>query len=548
MAILKYGIIGVAPNCNQDCLFCFEAPFRNRKKTLTLEDVRKIADTLAARGFTRMVFIGGEATVIRDFPDMCRYISGLGMTVCLTTNGRMLSNEAYVEKLFDAGLAHIEFSIHTHVAADADYLSSRKDTASRQKAALENIDKLISKYSPRPTVNTNTVLTTVCAPYLTELAGFVTGFNCVKALSFKYPTLEGRICDNPHLIPRYSGLREVLLESWSICAAAGRKMLLDTFPLCALPTELVDKMVDFEDRNAILEGWNHEERNREKRFDKFSGQKVARACSACTLSGICEGFHPRYVELFGDGEARPARSLDELPASLARAVREFLAAKARKDVLRAAPEKLPADASAEALAAWGAGLMREALRDCYQAVRFSFEGFAASAGAIPRLAEMAAAQRLSATFAVDASIFANIEAAQLVSGGEKAGIIIEAVLYGGENKPGFKGILTLIAHGMRGNIKVVERVSKQDAESLITTVRFCRKSGISIMAFEYLGGDKVTPSSARKNVAAAADYALKTAGIGGPDIELRGFPFSFFPDLHFRYRPPYYKDEKGEIT
>ncbi|MFH1540015.1 MAG: radical SAM protein [bacterium] len=545
--ITKCGIIALTPDCNQDCLFCFEAPFRKQKKKLTPEDVKEIADSLAARGFTRMVFIGGEATVSPEFPSLCRYISDLGITVCLTTNGRRLASETYVKKLFDAGLAHIEFSIHTHVPEDADYLSSRKGTASKQKAALENIQRLAPRYNPPPTVNTNTVLTTVCAPYLPELVDFVTGFDCVKAVAFKYPTLEGRICDNPHLISRHSDLRSVMLEAWTRCVAAGRKLLLDTFPLCVLPPELVDKTVDFEDKNAILEGWNHEERNLEKRFDKFTLKKSSPACSICMLSIVCEGFQPRYVELFSDREVRPVKSLDELTGDIAHAVRDFLAAKARKDVLRARPEGFSPDASPDALVSWGAARFEEAVRDCYQAVHFSFEGLAACPEAIPQLAETAAAQRLAAAFAADAHLFADADSARRVSGIEKSSITIETVLHTEESRRGLKGILTLLRHGLRENIKVVEMVSDQDSASLITTVRFCRKLGIRPIAFQYQRKNGVPPSRTRKNVAAAAEYVLKTAGPRGPDVELRGFPFDFFPDLHFLYQPPYYEDKEGEI-
>jgi pyruvate-formate lyase-activating enzyme len=545
--ILKYGIIALAPDCNQDCLFCFETPFRKRKKTLSDKEVKEIADSLAARGFTRVVFIGGEATVIPEFPKICRYITNLGITVCLTTNGRKLANEYYVKELFDSGLSHIEFSIHSHVPEDADYLSSRKDTALRQKAALENIQKLAPLYNPPPTVNTNTVLTTVSAHYLPELIDFITTFNSVKAISLKYPTLEGRICDNSHLIPRYSDLMEAMLDVWKRCESSGRKLLLDTFPLCVLPPVLLDKIVDFEDRNSILEGWNHEERNLEKRFDKFLVGKNSPLCFICTLNGICEGFHPNYVKLFTDHEIIPVQSLNAFPESLSQTIRDFLAAKARKEELRVHPESSATYKTPEALVSWGAERIEEAVRSSYQAIRFSFEGHTPCPETIPLLAKMSKAQHLKATFAMDAHFFTDTDSTRRISADETFPITIEPVIYAEEKRNGLKGVLNLLAHGFRANLKVVELVSDQDSDSLITTLRFCHKLNIPFVAFEYRRGHLPQQNMTKENVAAAVRRVLKVPDGNDTIIELRGFPFDFFPDLHFLYKPPYYDDRKDTI-
>ena len=92
--------------------------------------------------------------------------------------------------------------------------------------------------------------------------------------------------------------------------------------------------------------------------------------------------------------------------------------------------------------------------------------------------------------------------------------------------------------GFGGYTRIVERISQQDADGLMFTIRFCGKLRIPALAFHYEeSGDE--NAHIAENVSKAVARALKETRLELMDLELRGFPFAWFPDYHFLYRPPY---------
>lgn len=84
--------------CNMRCKFCF-ATFKDVKQTilpqghLPQEKAIEVVQQLAAFGFTKITFAGGEPTLCPWLPELMATAKSLGMTTMIVTNGSKLTDE-----------------------------------------------------------------------------------------------------------------------------------------------------------------------------------------------------------------------------------------------------------------------------------------------------------------------------------------------------------------------------------------------------------------------------------------------------------------------
>src|SRR5665811_862736 len=85
-------------SCDLKCSFCFgpqhEMPAIQNDKAIS------IVNKLASNGVERVVFTGGEPTLIDGLPDILKAAKDRGLTTVLSTNGILLaSNEELLDKI-----------------------------------------------------------------------------------------------------------------------------------------------------------------------------------------------------------------------------------------------------------------------------------------------------------------------------------------------------------------------------------------------------------------------------------------------------------------
>ena len=84
--------------CNMRCTFCF-ATFQDAgqnalpKGHLPREDCLLVVDALAAAGFVKINFAGGEPTLCPWLPDLLQRAKKLGLTTSVVTNGSCVTPE-----------------------------------------------------------------------------------------------------------------------------------------------------------------------------------------------------------------------------------------------------------------------------------------------------------------------------------------------------------------------------------------------------------------------------------------------------------------------
>ena len=87
--------------CNYSCLFCVDSRLINAGKTLALEDIKKLIDTLHSHGLLSVILIGGgEPTLHPDFEAVVDIIKSKGIQIGIVTNGSRLEKiEAIADRL-----------------------------------------------------------------------------------------------------------------------------------------------------------------------------------------------------------------------------------------------------------------------------------------------------------------------------------------------------------------------------------------------------------------------------------------------------------------
>jgi radical SAM protein with 4Fe4S-binding SPASM domain len=130
--------LAVTYRCNNDCAHCYNARERNHPE-LTTEQWFKILDELWALGVPHIVFTGGEATLRDDLPELIQHAEANGQITGLNTNARRLADMAYVNRLVEAGLDHVQITVESCDEQIHDEMMRLKGAFRQTIAGLKNV-------------------------------------------------------------------------------------------------------------------------------------------------------------------------------------------------------------------------------------------------------------------------------------------------------------------------------------------------------------------------------------------------------------------------
>jgi len=298
------GLVNLTVRCNQDCLFCCDGRIKGAGTHLTADEAKARITQVRSQGADSVTFIGGEPLVRSDLPDLVAFARSLGLRVGITTNGTLLT-APLLAALLRAGLTSIEVSVHSFDPESSDRISRRKNTAARQKAALELLENPPDGLS-RPGVSLNFVIFSGNCSEIPEFVRHVARHLAfVDELFFNFVDPIGYPEDDPGLVPRYGQVAVPLREALDIARTAGLSYTVDSVPGCILGPHFLFLRATREKLRGVLyakQTWNIE--NPEPDPDLSQYYRV-NACLECPVSGLCPGVNFRYLKLFGQGEFRP---------------------------------------------------------------------------------------------------------------------------------------------------------------------------------------------------------------------------------------------------
>ena len=138
--------------CNNDCPHCYNARPRSYPE-LSTADWKKIIDRLWDLNIPHLIFTGGEPTLREDLIELIAYAEIKGQITGLNTNGRRLSDPAYVEKLVAAGLDHVQITIESH---DPDIHDEMVNSSGAWKQTINGVKNALA--SPLYVMTNTTML------------------------------------------------------------------------------------------------------------------------------------------------------------------------------------------------------------------------------------------------------------------------------------------------------------------------------------------------------------------------------------------------------
>ena len=110
----NYLRISLTEKCNLRCTYCMPAEgvaLSPRKELMTASEIYEIAKVFVANGVDKIRLTGGEPLVRKDFVEILKKLSTLGVKLSITTNGILV--DRFIDEFKTYGLNHINVSLDT---------------------------------------------------------------------------------------------------------------------------------------------------------------------------------------------------------------------------------------------------------------------------------------------------------------------------------------------------------------------------------------------------------------------------------------------------
>lgn len=281
---MKEALLQINYRCNANCVFC-EVPdyFKDKSREPSYD---KVVSELKKRRKENnsLCLTGGEPTIhprileiVKYAKEECKY-----KHVRVESNGMMFCYKDFVEKLISSGVDHFQVSFHTINPKDYDRISSVKDSFSFVFKGLKNI---ISLGKP---VSVNIVMHRYNYRNLPEIVSYIIdlGVSAIRLSScnpFDRPKKDSAIM-----------LRNVMPfvdKSFAVAKSHSFKPIkLGDLPPCISKKIVPVKYALVDNVPSILKS----------KPDK---------CLYCIYDKSCNGIWSAYLEIFGDSEIIPFKSL-----------------------------------------------------------------------------------------------------------------------------------------------------------------------------------------------------------------------------------------------
>lgn len=141
MGVYDTCTINLTYRCNLRCDFCYAKQTGYLESAvMKYEDLIKVVDFCNEAHVQNVLFIGGEPTLYKGLFDILEYIKRQEymFTPALATNGLLLSDLQYCQKLVDSGIKYIDISLKGK-DSDECYELTGKDCFCQQINAIRNL-------------------------------------------------------------------------------------------------------------------------------------------------------------------------------------------------------------------------------------------------------------------------------------------------------------------------------------------------------------------------------------------------------------------------
>jgi cyclic pyranopterin phosphate synthase len=224
--------------CNNNCIFCMEEDRDGRyeqNSAITGDDVRQILD--GSRGAEEVCFTSGEPTTNPLLPDYVAWARERGYRrISIMTNGRMLSQPPYTQKLLAAGMNRFYVSIHGHEQKLHEGLTRTPGSFAQTVRGIDVVRALGRAARVPIDLHTSTVLTHRNLPHLGAIYRFLRAHG-VDQVVFNVMQANGRANTFfEQIFPRYTEIaaqfRRFIDEAEETARGESVMAFLVDIPLC----------------------------------------------------------------------------------------------------------------------------------------------------------------------------------------------------------------------------------------------------------------------------------------------------------------------------
>ena len=282
--------------CNNNCLFCSNQYLKQMAKKQGIKvDSEKIIERIPdnkGKDVNRLVFVGGEPTVVNDFFGIIKAAKGKGnRRISIMSNGRMLGNMSFCRKLLDEGIIDIGISIHGHNAKIHDSLTRSPGSFRQTVQGMRNLNKLGRNFV------TNTVINKKNYKILPELVAFLTEYRPDLVL-LTFPNPRGNAEKYfDEIVPAYSEAMPYVFKALALGKRIGQNVRTSEIPFCLMRGYEKNMQEPFfgKERRIITHVFD------DILYTPYSGRDKSKFeyCKACGYNAVCEGIWTNYIKLRG---------------------------------------------------------------------------------------------------------------------------------------------------------------------------------------------------------------------------------------------------------
>jgi radical SAM protein with 4Fe4S-binding SPASM domain len=300
----KIWLIMTGFSCNNDCVMCSTKPKSNHYSNRSSEEIEKDLIIGKKMNYERVEFTGGEPTIRPDILNLIKKAKNLKYReVAISTNGRMLSYDAFCKKAVENGLNRATFTLSAHNNKLGEAISR---TPNAFKQTIEGIKNTVACSSVE--VSVNTVPIKVNYTYLSEIG------KLISSLGVEFWNILDLIPDGYG--KDFYKILSVKMVNLSIAVNNLEKIVKNfklvtffDFPLCIFNQKFRNSsctnFITARGRVGIEKqvGYKPERfKKSDKNFYEDIHKERIKICKNCKFSKICGGVWRDYTDLYGKRE------------------------------------------------------------------------------------------------------------------------------------------------------------------------------------------------------------------------------------------------------
>lgn len=243
-------------NCNLACNWCYAQDYFDIREQMDYKLAKKLIDISIKAGVKKIFLIGGEPTVYPELIGVINYIATYNVEVVIVTNGILLSDENFCQRIKQLNYSKIHFGISLKGATEEEYLENCNGMGFQSVLkGIGNCKKFDFFYS------LSYVLTTENIDRIDLFAKRIAEAGIRQHISFQICndviTREGNILENvehPLKIDKIFSKKYELIS----CYLEDRFYLHQIFPLCQCKKEFLNKLIS---KNQVTTACHVHERN-----------------------------------------------------------------------------------------------------------------------------------------------------------------------------------------------------------------------------------------------------------------------------------------------